>query len=139
MRKVLRHVDSRDVLHAQEVNRLRLLLAEDRDQDVAWLNFFLAALLNVKQRPLQHALESQCGLRLGILIHIVRHARCGIVDRLDEIAGEPVDIGAASLENFDYLRRVEQSQEQVLDRDELMSLVARPLIGFLEANFQLSR
>ncbi len=116
-----------------------MLLAEDRDQNIAWLNFFLAALLNMKQRPLQHALESQRGLRLGILIHIVRHARCRVVDRLDEIAGKPVDIGAASLENLDYLRRVEQSQEQVLDRDELVSLVARPLIGFLKANFKFGR
>src|SRR6185369_5894163 len=61
------HVETRDALLGQQVGRVRLGLAEDRDQHVAAVDLVLARGLHVRGGPLQDALEGErlLGQRLG--------------------------------------------------------------------------
>src|SRR5690606_9870889 len=50
-------VETRDVLHREQVRGVRVLLAENCDEHVRRGDFLLAARLNVEDGSLQHALE----------------------------------------------------------------------------------
>ena len=60
-------VEPRDVLQSQQVDGLRLLLAEDRDEHVDRRDFLAAARLHVEHGALQDPLETQRRLDLGLL------------------------------------------------------------------------
>ena len=78
MGDVVHEVQARDVLFVQEIDRLGLALAEDRDQDVGPRDLFPAGGLHMEDGPLQHALEAQG--RLGVPAVEERQERCGLAD-----------------------------------------------------------
>src|SRR5690606_39148410 len=49
------------------------------------------------------------------------------------------DVGAASLQDLDDLRRIEQREQQVLDRDEFVALFPGLLERLVKAIFKLAR
>jgi hypothetical protein len=90
---VVDDVEARDVLLVEQVHRMALLLAEDRDQHVGDADFLLAARLHVEHGPLQHALEAQRRLHLAVLAGL--ELRRGSVDVVDELVGAAADVAAA--------------------------------------------
>ena len=104
---------------AEQEHRVALLLAEDRHQHVDDADFLLAARLHVEHRALQHALEAQRRLHLALLAR----ARRGVIglDVLLEIRLEPLEIGAAAPQHLAHLGRIEDREQQVLDRQELVT------------------
>ena len=73
----------------QKIDRVRILLAEDRDQHVGAGDFLLAGGLHVVDRALQHALEAE--RRLGVAVVVGRQHRHGVVD--DLVAGSSRQLG----------------------------------------------
>jgi hypothetical protein len=93
----------------------------------------------MKNGSLQHALKSQSRLNVDFLVQPAGDTRRGVVDELPELAGQSLRIGAASTQDLDHLGRVEQRQQQMLDRDELVALLARLLERLVEAVFKFAR
>src|SRR3546814_18267897 len=58
VRKIVHHVQARDVLPVEVVDRVRILLAEDRHHHVGAGDLLLARGLPVVDRTPQHALEA---------------------------------------------------------------------------------
>ena len=90
---------------------------------------------------LQHALETQRRLHVGrgFVVFLVAQPRRRVVDELLELAAQPDEVGAARLQRFDHLRRIEQREQQVLDGDELVTLLARALERVVQTIFELVR
>ena len=61
-------IEARYILQTQEVDRLRLLLAENSDEYVATRHFLLAAGLDVEHRALQNALKTERWVYVRIVI-----------------------------------------------------------------------
>ncbi len=125
VRQVIHDIEAGDVLQIQEVHGLRLLLAEDRDEYVTARHFLLAARLHVKHGTLQHALEPQRGLHVRIVV--MRQQGRLLLDEFGQLAPQFRDIRIAGLENLVNLGNVQERKQQVLDRHELMTLIARLL------------
>ena len=67
VRDVVHHIETRHALLVQEIHGMRVLLAEDRDQHVGAGYFLLARGLDVQDRPLDDALETERGLGIDFL------------------------------------------------------------------------
>jgi hypothetical protein len=80
---VVDDIETRDVLHRQQVGRMRVLLAEDRDQHVRGRDFLLAARLDVEHGALQDALEAQ--RRLNLAIVVVLEPWRGLIDEVFQV------------------------------------------------------
>ena len=100
MGDVVHHVESCDVLFAQEVHRLRVLLAEDRHQNVDPGHLLLSRRLDVQDGTLQHALEGQRGLSLTVIVQ--GQQRRSLLEEALEVLAQPLQIGPAGLQ---YLGR----------------------------------
>ena len=123
MRHEIDDVEPRDIGAIQQVHGVALLLAEDRDEHVGDADFLLAGRLDVEHRALQDALEAERGLDFAIFV--VRQARRGAVEVVVERILEPVQVRAAGPQDFAHLRRVEDRDQQVLDREEFVARLAR--------------
>ena len=66
VRDVVHHVEARDALLVEEVDRVRILLAVDGDQHVGAGDFLLAGRLHVQDGALDDALESERGLGVDL-------------------------------------------------------------------------
>ena len=90
---------------------------------------------------LQHPLKTERGLhvRRSLVVFLVAQPWSRIVDELFEIAAQLDEVGAARLERFDHLRRVEQREQQMLDGDELVAFFAGALERVVETIFELVR
>ncbi len=130
---VIDDVEARNILQVEEVNRLRLLLTENGNQHVAAGHFLLAARLHMENRALQHPLKTQRGLYVGIVVE--RQQRCLLFDKLGELPPQLCNIRIARLENFVNLGDIQQRQQQVFDRHELVTLIARPLERLVKTKF----
>ena len=115
---------------------MRVLLAEDRDQHVRRRDFLLAARLHVEHGALQHALEAQ--RRLHFAIVVVLEARGRLVDEVLQLLAQARDVGAAGPQDLAHLGRVDDGEQQVLDRHELVARLARRLEGFVQADFEFA-
>jgi hypothetical protein len=135
VRDVVGDVEPRDVLTVQQVHRVALLLAEDRHEDVGDADFLLAARLHVKQRPLQHSLETQRRLHLALFGFV--DARGGLVDVFLDLLLELREIRATGTEDFANLRSIEDGEQQVLDREVLMTGFTRLVKRIVETVFKL--
>src|SRR5690606_27482894 len=138
VRDVVRNVEPDDVLEAQEVHGLRLLLAEDRDEHVRRGDLLAAARLHAEHRALEHALKAERRLDVRVLGVVPAQARRRVVDELLQLAPQPPEIAAAGLQDLDDLRSVEQREQQVLDRDEFVTLLAGALERLIQAVFELT-
>jgi hypothetical protein len=79
-------VEPRHVLLAEEIDRVRILLAEDRDEHVRAGHFFTAGRLHVVDRALQNALETERRLRVA-LVALRQHGH-GFGDDRAQVARE---------------------------------------------------
>ncbi len=129
------HVQTRDALLVQVVHRVRILLAEDRDQHVRAGHFLLAAAggLHVHDRALDHALEPERGLRVDLVG--TAHRRRVLLDELDQALAQVVDVRRARSQHFGCRWIVQQRHQQVLDGDELVALLARLDERHVQADF----
>ena len=134
VRDEIDHVEPGHVLHAEQVGRVRLLLAENRDQHVGDRHFFLAAGLDVEDGALEHPLEAQCGLHVPILPG--RQPRRGLVDELLQFGLELAGIRTAGLQDLADLRRIHDRQQQMLDGHEFVACLARTGECVIQAEFE---
>ena len=91
------------------------------------------------RRALQNPLKTECRLDVGFVVLVASDARRRILDELLELAAQPAEIGAASLQHFDDLRNVQEGEQQVLHRDEFVPFFTRSLKRVVEAIFELVR
>ncbi|KWT85240.1 hypothetical protein APY03_4043 [Variovorax sp. WDL1] len=130
------HVQARHALLVQVVDGVRVLLAEDRDQHVGAGDFLLAVArgLDVHDGALDHALETE--RRLGVHVVGTRHLRRVVLDEIGERRAQVVDVGRAGSQNFRGTRVVQQSEQKMLHRDELVALLPGFDKSHVQADFQ---
>jgi hypothetical protein len=112
---------------------MRFLLAENSHQHVRARDFLLAGGLHVKHGALQHPLEAQCRLRIARVVGVQQRGILG--DELCQIALQPFQIGRTGSQHGAGGRIVQQRQQQVLDRHELITLLARPFESTVQGEF----
>src|SRR5882762_8056534 len=134
---VVHHVETRDALLVQEIHGVGVFLAEDRDQHVGARDFLLARGLDVQDRPLDDALETQ--RRLGIDFLGARDRGGVRGDEVSERFPQLLDVGGAGAQHFRGRRIVQQREQQVLDGDELVPLLARLYERHVETDFEFLR
>ena len=137
VRHEIDHVEARDLGAVQQMDSVALLLAEDGDEHVGDADFLLARRLHVEHGALQDALEAQG--RLHLAVFIIRQARGRSVEVLVERVLEPGQIRAAGAQDLAHLGSVEDRQQQVLDREELMAGLTRLGEGVVQTEFELLR
>ncbi len=130
------HVEPGHALLVQVVHGVRILLAEDRHQHVGTGDFLLAAAggLHVHDRALDHALEAQRRLRVDLVVTADRGRV--FLDEGRQALAQVFDIGRAGAQHLGRRRVVEQRQQQVLDGDEFVALLARLDERHVQADFQ---
>ena len=134
---VVDNIETGDATLVQEIDGVRFLLAEDRDQHVGAGDFLLARRLHVQDRALDDALETLG--RLRVRVGMGRQTRRVLVDEVGEDATQLVEIDAAGLQHLRCRRIVEHREQQVLDGDELMLLLPRLDKSHVEGNFEFLR
>lgn len=91
----------------------------------------------MEHRALQHALEAQSWLGFALFV-VLGNQRRGGVDELLQIMAQLVEIGSTGAQHAGRRLVIQQGQQQVLDRHELMTLGARLLESQIEGDFELS-
>ena len=137
VRDVVDDVEARDAALVQEIDGVRFLLAEDRDQHVGAGDFLLAGRLHVEDRALDDALEAL--RRLRVRIRVRRESRRVLLDEVGQDAAQLVEVDAAGLEDLGGRRVVEHREQQVLDGDELVLLLPGLDKGHVERDFEFLR
>ena len=135
VRDVVHDIEPRHVLPVEEVHRLGLALAEDRDQHVGPGHLLLAGGLHVEHRALEHALESERGLGLALVAR-GEHRRV-LLQIAHERAPQLLDLDSAGAQHLARGGVVEQGEQQVLDGHELVPLLAGIAEGAVEGELQL--
>ena len=130
------HVEPRDLLQAEQVRGVGVLLAEDRDQHVRDRDLLLAARLDVEDRALQHALEAQRGLHLAVVVLL--EPRSGLVDEVLEFLAQAGGVRAAGAQDLPDLGGVDDGEQQVLDRHEFMPGFPGALEGLVQADLEFT-
>ncbi len=133
----IHYVQARDVLLLQEVHRVRILLAEDRHQHVGAGDFLLARGLHVQDRALDHALETQGGLRVDLVRAF--DARRVFIDEAAQLAAEFIDVCGACLQHLGGGRIVQQGKQKVFHGDELVAFLTCLDESHVQADFKLLR
>ena len=121
MSDVIDNIDAGDVLKLQEIDRLALLFAEDRDQNIGPGDFLASGGLDVEHGPLQDPLKAEGGLGFPLLRILGKHGGSAI-DELREFAPKPVDIRPHRAKHRAGCGIVEERQKQVLDGHEFVPL-----------------
>jgi hypothetical protein len=134
VRDVVHHVEARDALLLQEVHRVRVLLAEDRHQHVGAGDLLLARRLDMEDGALDHALEAEG--RLGVDFPVGRDAGGLLSDVLRQILAQLVHVCAAGAQHLGRGRVVQQREQQMLDRNELVAFLARFHERHVQADFE---
>ena len=129
------HVQAGYALRLEEVDGLGFLLRENRHQHIGAAHLALAGTLNVENGALQDALKAESRLRFAAL-PAFGDQRGGRVDKLDQIAAQGAELGAAGLEHPDRVVVVQQSDQQVLDGHELVAPRAGRAKGVIQRLFQ---
>ena len=133
VRDVAHRVEPRDALLGEEVGRLRVGLAEDRDQHVAPVDLLASRRLHVGGRPLEDALEAERLLRGAVpslrrpLLRIEPGAQVG---------AEPLHVAPAGADHLDDRVVVEECGEHVFDANELVAFGAGVADRLGEARFE---
>ncbi len=136
VRDEIDHVQTRHALLLQVVDRMRILLAEDRHQHVRAGHFLLAIRggLHMHDRALDHTLETQRGLRVDVVR--AGHGRRVVMYEVAQVLAQILDIGRACTQHFRRCRIVQQSQQKMFDRDELVPCLACFHERHVQADFQ---
>ena len=134
---VVDHVQPGDALLVQVVDGVRILLAEDGDQHIGAGHFLLAVGggLHVHDGALDHALESERGLGIDLLG--TRDDRRVLLDEPGQALAQLVHVRHAGAQDLGSRRVVQQGEQQVLDRDEFVTLLPGLDEGHVQTDFQL--
>ena len=129
------HVQAGDALLMKVIHRVGIFFAKDGDQDVRTVHFFFATArrLNVHDGALNHALETQSGLRVDFFA--TRHLGRVVLDEIAQGFAQVVNVGGASAQHFGRAGVVQQSQQQVLNGDEFVALLTGFNKGHVQADF----
>ncbi len=132
-------IEPRHALLVQVVDRVRILLAEDRHQHIGAGDFLLARAgrLHMHDRALDHALETEC--RLGVDLVGAADGGRVLLDEAGQALAQVVDVGRAGAQHLGGRRVVEQRHQQVLDGDEFVTLLARLDERHVQTDFELLR
>src|SRR5690606_37151721 len=84
---------------------------------------------------LQHALETERRLGVALTVVITDQRRC-IINKLQHRGTQIFNIGATGREYFHDSAVVEHSQEQVLNRHELVTMATSMPEGLIQGHFQ---
>src|SRR5690348_5575605 len=135
VRNVVDHVQPFDLLLVQEVDGVRILLAEDRDQHVGPGHFLPARGLHVVHGALQHPLETE--RRLGVALVARGQHRHGFGDDGAKVFGEFFDVGAAAAQDGRRGGVGQQREQQVLHGHEFVALLAGLLVTLADGVFEV--
>ena len=135
VRNVIDDVEAGHVLSIEQVHRLGLALAENRDEHVGAGDLLLAGGLHVEHRALEHALKPERGLRFALILR--RKHRGVLVEIPLERPAQRVDVDAAGAQHLARFRVVDQREQQMLDGHEFMPLFAGAAKRGVESVFQL--
>lgn len=129
-------VQARDTLLVQVIDRVRVLLAEDGHEHVGAGDFLLATAraLHVHDRALDHALETERGLRVHLLG--ARDLRRVVLDEVGQALAQVIDIGRAGAQHLSRAGIVQQGKKQMLHGDEFMTLLPGLDERHVQADFQ---
>ena len=130
------HVQSRDALLVQVIHSVRVFFAKDGDQHVGTGDFFFAIArgLHVHDGALDDALKTQGGL--GVHFFGASHLGGVVLDEVGQCGAQIVDVGGAGTQHFSRAGVVQQGEQQMLDRDELVTLLAGLDKGHVQTDFQ---
>ena len=139
MGDVVHHVQPGDALLVQVVHRMRVLFAKDGHEHVGTGDLLLAAAggLHVHDGPLDHALKAQCGL--GVHLFGAAHRGRVFLDEPGKALAQVIDVGRAGSQHFSCRGVVQQGQQEMLDGDEFMALLARFHERHVQTDFQFLR
>ena len=87
----------------------------------------------MQDRALDHALKTQRGLRVGVF---GRQYRRVFGNKFGQQLAQIVDFGGARLEHLGGRRVIQQRQQQVLDGNEFVPLLARFHERHVQADFE---
>jgi hypothetical protein len=120
VRDEIDHVQAGHALLVQVVDRMRVFFTEDGHQHIGARDFLLAvgSRLHVHDGALDHALETQ--RRLGIDLARAWHGGRVVTNKIGQGFAQIFNIDGACTQHFGGRRVVQQGQQQVLDRDELV-------------------
>ncbi len=130
-------VEARHLLLLQEVDGVAFALGEQRYQHVGAGDLFAARRLHVNRSALEDALEA--GGRLGVLGPVEHQALELVVEVGGEILAQPVEIDAAGPHHRDRVLIVDEREQQVLERRELMTPLVGESEGSVQGLFQVAR
>ena len=128
-------VEPRHPLLLEQIERVRIALAEERHQDGAGVDGFLSARLDLHRGPLQHALER--ARLLGVPIESVRQLPLAFLEMLLEVALELRQPGAAGAQDSRRNRVAQERVQQVLQRHVLVPPRLRLREGQPQGGLQL--
>ena len=130
------HIEPRYALLMQVINGVRVFFTKDGDQHIGAGDFLLAAAgrLHVHDGALNHALKAQRRLRIDIIQ--TRHLGRVVLDEVRQRLAQIVNIGRTGPQHLSRAWVVQQREQQVFHRDELMALLARLNERHMQAYFQ---
>ena len=137
VRDVVHHVQAGDGALVEEIHRMRILLAEQGDQDVGAGHFFLVGGLHMQDGALDDALEAD--RRLGVHFVVARQDRGMGSDEIGQRRAQFVDVGAAGAQHMRGGGVVQHGEQQVLHRDELVPFLASFDERQVQADFKFLR
>jgi hypothetical protein len=109
MRDVIHYIQAGDALFLQEIHRVRILFAIDRDQHVGAIDFLLARGLDMQDGALDDALESERRLRVDVVL--AGNGRRMLVDEIGEVLAQRIGLGTAGAQRLGGGRIVDQCQQ----------------------------
>ncbi len=135
MRDEVHHIKTGDALLVEVINGVRIFFAKDGDQHIGAGDFLLAVTggLHVHDGALDHALETQRGLRIDVVG--TGNLRGVVLDEIRQRLAQVIHIGRACAQHFGRAGIVKQGKQQVLHGDELVALLARFDKGHVQADF----
>ncbi len=114
----VQHVEARQPLLLEQVERVRFVFAKHRGQDIAPIDHLLLGREGVNRRPLKYPFHSHRLLRLGF--HSSREALDCLFQKLLEAFLQAREVRSAGTEDLSSLCVFEQGQQQVLEREVLV-------------------
>ena len=137
VRNEIDHIEASNALLLQVVNGVRILFAEDRDQDVGTVDLLPAGRLHVQDGTLDHPLEAQRWL--GVDFVLAGDGWRVFADEAHQILAQLFEVRAARAQRFSGRWVVEQGEQEMFDGDELMAFLPRLDKCHVQADFQFLR
>ncbi len=133
VRNEVHDIEPGHALLVQEVDRVGILLAENRDQHVGPGHFLLARRLHVQDGALDHALEAERGLGIDL---VARQDGRVLGHEIGKELPQIVDVRGTGAQHFGGRRIVEQGQQQMLHGNKLVAFLPRLHEGHMQADFE---